>query len=317
MKGMGFILQDRGGLFALDPSHPNALAPRKRPFHTIIPAFMEQGDVHIGFGIMGGANQPLAHAQFVSNFVDYGMNIQPRSPSRASPSAIRRVNECTIVIESRLRVTCKTAGTKGTQLQCEEGIFGGDGTGPGRAAQLENRKTLRPRIPGPTARPSRSRFLCSSRIETMSQDQRDRELGMNRRITRRDFLNGAAVGIGVLGTAGFAETASGAEGTAPVAAPPAYPPALNGMRGSQPGAFDVAHALRDGTFWESAGSPVDTHEAYDLIVVGGGISGLSAAYFYRKQAGPEVPHSDSRQSRRLRRARQAQRVPGGQAAALK
>ena len=48
----------------------------KRPFHTIIPAFMEQGDQHIGFGIMGGANQPLAHAQFVSNVVDYGMNIQ-------------------------------------------------------------------------------------------------------------------------------------------------------------------------------------------------------------------------------------------------
>jgi spermidine dehydrogenase len=117
----------------------------------------------------------------------------------------------------------------------------------------------------------------------MSQNQRDRELGMNRRITRRDFLNGAAVGIGVLGTAGFAAPAGRAEGAAAV--PPAYPPGLNGMRGSQPGAFDVAHALRDGTFWESAGNPIDTHEAYDLIVVGGGISGLAAAYFYRQQAG--------------------------------
>ena len=58
------------------------------------------------------------------------------------------------------------------------------------------------------------------------------------------------------------------------------------MRGSQPGAFDVAHALRDGTFWETAGNPADTGETYDLIVVGGGISGLAAAYFYRKQAGP-------------------------------
>src|SRR5437762_459866 len=76
VSGMGFILQDRGGLFTLDPNHPNALAPRKRPFHTIIPAFMERGDTHIGFGIMGGPNQPLAHAQFVSNLVDYGMNIQ-------------------------------------------------------------------------------------------------------------------------------------------------------------------------------------------------------------------------------------------------
>ena len=59
------------------------------------------------------------------------------------------------------------------------------------------------------------------------------------------------------------------------------------MRGSQPGAYDVAHALRDGTFWESAGTPTDTGETYDLIVVGGGISGLAAAYFYRKQADPK------------------------------
>ena len=76
VHGMGFVLQNRGGLFSLDPSIPMSLAPRKRPFHTIIPAFMEHGDQHIGFGIMGGANQPLAHAQFVSNIVDYNMNIQ-------------------------------------------------------------------------------------------------------------------------------------------------------------------------------------------------------------------------------------------------
>ena len=103
VDGMGFLLQDRGGLFTLDPNHPNALAPRKRPFHTIIPAFMEQGDVHIGFGIMGGSNQPLAHAQFVSNLVDYGMNIQgalsaPRFTIRDTGESIK----CTIVIESRI-----------------------------------------------------------------------------------------------------------------------------------------------------------------------------------------------------------------------
>jgi gamma-glutamyltranspeptidase/glutathione hydrolase len=67
VKGMGFELHNRGGGFTLDPSSPNVLAGGKRPFHTIIPAFMERGDLHIGFGIMGGANQPLAHAQFVSN----------------------------------------------------------------------------------------------------------------------------------------------------------------------------------------------------------------------------------------------------------
>lgn len=76
VRGMGFALQNRGALFMLDPDKPDALAPRKRPFHTIIPAFMERGDDHIGFGIMGGANQPLAHAQFVSNVVDYGMPLQ-------------------------------------------------------------------------------------------------------------------------------------------------------------------------------------------------------------------------------------------------
>jgi gamma-glutamyltranspeptidase / glutathione hydrolase len=72
----GFALQNRGGLFEMDPNHPNALAGRKRPFHTIIPSFMEKGDIHMGFGIMGGLNQAQAHAQFVSNIVDHGMNIQ-------------------------------------------------------------------------------------------------------------------------------------------------------------------------------------------------------------------------------------------------
>ena len=76
VKGMGFHLQNRGGLFDLDPAHPNALAPHKRPFHTIIPGFMEKGNLHVGFGIMGGFNQAQAHAQFVSNVVDHAMNLQ-------------------------------------------------------------------------------------------------------------------------------------------------------------------------------------------------------------------------------------------------
>jgi len=74
--GTGFGLQNRGALFSLDPNHPNVLAPRKRPLHTIIPAFLQNGEVRIGFGIMGGWNQAQAHAQFVSNVVDFGMNIQ-------------------------------------------------------------------------------------------------------------------------------------------------------------------------------------------------------------------------------------------------
>jgi gamma-glutamyltranspeptidase/glutathione hydrolase len=104
VNGMGFVLQDRGGLFTLDPNHPNALAPRKRPFHTIIPAFMERGDTHIGFGIMGGSNQPLAHAQFVSNFVDYGMNIQAavEAPRFTIASTAEPIG-CRLLIESRVK----------------------------------------------------------------------------------------------------------------------------------------------------------------------------------------------------------------------
>jgi gamma-glutamyltranspeptidase / glutathione hydrolase len=75
-RGGGFMLQNRGALFTLEEGHPNVLAPRKRPLHTIIPAFMEKGDVKIGFGIMGGWNQAQAHAQFVSNIVDHGFTIQ-------------------------------------------------------------------------------------------------------------------------------------------------------------------------------------------------------------------------------------------------
>ena len=100
--GMGFALQNRGALFVLDPGHPNALQPRKRPFHTIIPAFMEQGDLHIGFGIMGGPNQPLAHAQFVSNLVDYGMNIQAAVEAPRF-TVTSNVVSCDIVIESRIK----------------------------------------------------------------------------------------------------------------------------------------------------------------------------------------------------------------------
>lgn len=74
--GAGFALQNRGGLFTLDKTHPDVLAGRKRPVHTIIPAFMDKSDVRIAFGIMGGWNQAQAHAQFVSNIVDFGMNVQ-------------------------------------------------------------------------------------------------------------------------------------------------------------------------------------------------------------------------------------------------
>jgi gamma-glutamyltranspeptidase/glutathione hydrolase len=74
--GAGFSFHNRGAGFDLEPGKPNSLAGRKRPLHTIIPAFMRKGDLSIGFGIMGGWNQSQAHAQFVANVVDFGMNVQ-------------------------------------------------------------------------------------------------------------------------------------------------------------------------------------------------------------------------------------------------
>ena len=70
------MLHNRGNLFTLEPGNINTLASRKRPLHTIIPAFMQKGDVRIGFGIMGGWNQAQAHAQFVVDVADFGMTIQ-------------------------------------------------------------------------------------------------------------------------------------------------------------------------------------------------------------------------------------------------
>ncbi len=104
VAGMGFPLHNRGALFTLEANDPDALAPRKRPFHTIIPAFMERGDIHIGFGIMGGSHQPLAHAQFASNFVDYGMNIQAAldAPRFTIPDTGTRAIGCDILVESRV-----------------------------------------------------------------------------------------------------------------------------------------------------------------------------------------------------------------------
>jgi len=100
VEGMGFLLHNRGWGFTLEPGHPNVLAGGKRPFHTIIPGFMERGDEHIGFGIMGGANQPLAHAQFVSNIVDYGMNLQ--AALEAPRFTKKTPTGCDVSIEDRV-----------------------------------------------------------------------------------------------------------------------------------------------------------------------------------------------------------------------
>lgn len=112
---------------------------------------------------------------------------------------------------------------------------------------------------------------------------------MRKRIRRRDFLNGMSVAIGASlvqpGPFWSEVLASEDKPFAPEKAPGYYPPAKTGMRGSHDGSWEVAHSMRDGKRWAS---PVDDRETYDLIVVGGGISGLSAAYFYRQQAGPNA-----------------------------
>jgi spermidine dehydrogenase len=108
-------------------------------------------------------------------------------------------------------------------------------------------------------------------------------LGMERPIDRRDFLNGVAVGVGVLGTGLAAASEAMLSAAAWPQDEPGYsPPALIGLRGSHVGSFEAAHQLRDGDFWSSHADLEDTGESYDLVIVGGGISGLAAAHFHRQ-----------------------------------
>jgi spermidine dehydrogenase len=118
----------------------------------------------------------------------------------------------------------------------------------------------------------------------MSEKKSDRELGMHCAITRRDFLNGVAIGAGGLLAADPLLAALVTEETSPEKAAGYYPPALTGMRGNHDGTFTYAHQLRDGKRWDSTAA-TKTGEMYDLVVVGGGISGLAAAHFYRKSGG--------------------------------
>jgi gamma-glutamyltranspeptidase/glutathione hydrolase len=98
--GTGFMLQNRGALFTIEPDQPNTLAPRKRPLHTIIPGFLSKGSTRIAFGIMGGWNQAQAHAQFVSNVVDFGMNVQQ---ALEAPRFTKITFEgCEVSLESRV-----------------------------------------------------------------------------------------------------------------------------------------------------------------------------------------------------------------------
>ena len=98
--GTGFALHDRGGLFSLDPASPNALAGRKRPLHTIIPAFAQKGDSRVAFGIMGGWNQSQAHAQFIADLADFKMNIQ--AALEAPRFSKHSFGGCDVMMENRI-----------------------------------------------------------------------------------------------------------------------------------------------------------------------------------------------------------------------
>ena len=116
----------------------------------------------------------------------------------------------------------------------------------------------------------------------------DRDLGMDRSITRRDFLNGVSVAVGgamIAPAAADAAEIVQQSASAARAVDENYPPALTGMRGSHNGSMDAAHAMRDGKSFD-VGEPLN--ESYDLIVVGAGMSGLAAAYFFRKKTVPDA-----------------------------
>ncbi|MFN8062828.1 MAG: NAD(P)/FAD-dependent oxidoreductase [Vicinamibacterales bacterium] len=117
-------------------------------------------------------------------------------------------------------------------------------------------------------------------------DTTDRALGMDRRIDRRDFINGVALAVGS-SVAMPASMLAFEQAFAPEQASDYYPPALTGMRGSHAGSFEVAHQLRDRHAWDLSGA-TSTGETYDLVVVGGGISGLAAAHYFQKRVGRDA-----------------------------
>jgi gamma-glutamyltranspeptidase / glutathione hydrolase len=131
---LGFVIQNRGSLFALDPAHANHLEPHKRPFHTIIPGFVtKDGQPWLSFGVMGGDMQPQGHVQVLCNMIDYGMDVQSAGDSArfrhigsSEPTGFRAENGGTVTLESEISPEVRRAlEAKGHKLVDVHGGFGG------------------------------------------------------------------------------------------------------------------------------------------------------------------------------------------------
>jgi len=132
--GLGFMLQDRGELFSLEEDHANVIEGGKRPFHTIIPAFVTKDNKpYLSFGVMGGATQPQAHAQIIINLIDFGYNLQeagdaPRLVHSGSsqPTDEIMLDGGSLSLETGFGIAIEEAlKEKGHKLQYQKGIFGG------------------------------------------------------------------------------------------------------------------------------------------------------------------------------------------------
>jgi gamma-glutamyltranspeptidase/glutathione hydrolase len=132
--GLGFVLQDRGELFSLEPGHPNAFAPGKRPFHTIIPAFITRdGKPWISFGVMGGDMQPQGHVQIVVNLVDFGMSLQEAGDApriyhwgSSEPTGETMADGGLVSLETGLDFeVIRDLANRGHTIQADMGNFGG------------------------------------------------------------------------------------------------------------------------------------------------------------------------------------------------
>jgi len=132
--GLGFVLQDRGELFSLDKDHYNVYAPGKRPFHTIIPAFItKDGKPWMSFGLMGGAMQPQGHSQVVVNLIDFGMNLQEagdapriRHSGASQPTGGKMNDGGTLYLESGIpQESIRKLMLKGHKISWSLGGYGG------------------------------------------------------------------------------------------------------------------------------------------------------------------------------------------------